>query len=238
MSKETYQEFTKELQGLQHTTKDHELLLTLWQCLEMIEKYHYQVFIKPAGAVIHLQNDDSRVWMNTYFPQLVETNRILDYQFYDPSGKKRHLGIGNDSCFIRDEYINFRYQLYRTLYSYYQPFLKAAANDPLQRLVMECLQMMEPYSKSFQENISKRHELILFQGEDKARWLKLYFPVLVESTLMMDYTITDPIALRKSYGIGDDAITSGSDLQHFACECYRFLLVPIHAMESLMQRSV
>lgn len=230
----------KEMMGMfsPQDTKAVKQLETLWSCTEMVEKYHHQVFTKEyipnIDKLTSFKGEDMSIWKNRYYKELVETDIICDNKFYPGGDRNKNYGVGDDGQFFRDEYNNLRYQLYKKIYEIYAPALNAmSAANPLHKAVMDCITMITPYLDTFQRNTSTRNNLITFKEPDNSRWKKFYFPLLVESTLLDDYTYVDRMMLRRSYGIGDDSIASGPDLQHFAVECYRFLLLPIHCMERL-----
>lgn len=205
--------------------KDMILLLTLWDCVEMIERYHPLVYVKKltsdTATVIEFQGQDMEVWKKHFYKELVETDIICDNKFCPEGDINKNYGIGEDGIFYADEFINFRYQLYQKLYDQYKKILMPMITvNPLYTYVMECADMLKPYLDDFQSNVNTRHKSIKLKKEDHEKWKKVFLPILVDSSLLE--------ILEKDENI------SGPNLQYFMSECYRLLLLPIHCNEKIV----
>lgn len=199
----------------------------VWKCAFMIEKYHYMVFMRDANTISAFKGEDMDAWKTTFYKQLVQSNMIPDTVFFDPKNTNPNIGVGADGAFSRAEYINFRYQLYYYLYQAYMQnneFKNMIFNNPLYACLTSAILIMEPYVKKF--NPKARDELFTFAENDMMLWKQHFYPVLVESSLLSDYSIFDPISLRKNYGIGSDGVAFCWELQHFISEAYRYMLLP------------
>lgn len=84
----------------------------LMECAEMLEKYLSR-YPEETGLV-SFQGDDMKRWNETFYPKLVQTGEVIDYQFFHPTAT--HLGIGSDGVFSPYDYMHFMYRLYKKIY--------------------------------------------------------------------------------------------------------------------------
>ena len=95
-----------------------EILLA---CATMLEPY-IPNFPKTCGTV-KMSAEDMKVWKEKFYPNLVEGGvKLPDNLFFDPSGKNKNSGIGQDGQFSGYELFQFLYRIYKNLYE-----LKATA---------------------------------------------------------------------------------------------------------------
>lgn len=207
----------------------NNLIALVWKCALMIEKYHFSVFHLKIGDLITFKGKDMMEWKDIYYPHLVKSHVIPDTTFFDPLERNPNTGVGLDGVFTRIEYINFRYQLYKYLYTNYvqlKMFESLLLSNPLYACLHNVSLMIAPYIEKY--NHEKPIEVFAFNHNDMKVWKEYYFPMLVETGLLNDYSIADPIELRKNYGIGDDGVAFCWEFQYFVSEAYRKILLPIY----------
>lgn len=82
------------------------------ECTDMLEKYLSRFPAEKGCAVF--SGEDMKRWKSEFFPKLVQTGEIIDYQFFDP--KSPCMGVGDDGAFAAVEYFQIMYRLYKKLY--------------------------------------------------------------------------------------------------------------------------
>lgn len=86
------------------------------ECAEMMEKYLSR-FPAEKGCV-SFSAEDMKRWKTVFFPKLVQTGDIIDYQFFDKNNQG--VGVGIDGAFTGYEYFQMMYRLYKKLYEFGQ----------------------------------------------------------------------------------------------------------------------
>lgn len=100
-----------DFSNLMAKSQDENLQLTM-ECAEMMEKYLSR-FPAEKGC-ISFSGEDKKRWDSTFFPKLVESGVIVDYQFFD--ARNKGVGVGSDGAFTALEYFHIMYRLYKKLY--------------------------------------------------------------------------------------------------------------------------
>lgn len=92
-----------------------DLRTEVCKCIKLLEKYTGN---KPDSTTVHhLQNNDPLEWGKYYDYLKIQTNTILDGDFFIPGDKT--MGIGTDNQFMDYELYYTLYSLYRYLYRSY-----------------------------------------------------------------------------------------------------------------------
>ena len=82
------------------------------ECTQMLEKY-LSCFPKETGCA-SFSGEDMKRWKEEFFPKLVQTGEIIDYQFFN--NRNQSVGVGCDGAFTGYEYFQIMYRLYKKLY--------------------------------------------------------------------------------------------------------------------------
>jgi len=84
-------------------------------CAAMLETYVGR--FPEAKGTVKLNDADMKAWKEKFYPSLVEGGpQLPDNLFFEPTGKKKNYGIGNDGEFSATELFQFLYRLYKYLY--------------------------------------------------------------------------------------------------------------------------
>lgn len=96
---------------------------------------------------------------------------------------------------------------------------------PTRELIYECLAMVEGYESRVREKTGAAHgELVVFDVEDMVRWKQAYYPLLVETHVLMDDLFFAPDGSAPGKGIGRDGMFYRREYDHFLYEARRQLV--------------
>lgn len=184
--------------------KDKNLLK---ECAKMLDGY-YDI-VKPKknyDDCVRLNQEDMNKWQTIYFPKLVQSGWIPDYQYF---GSTENLGIGNDGYFNKTEYCHFMYQAYKVLAG-------DIAENQMISYIKKCIQMFEKYVGEKCDR-SKTNYLA---GAELDIWKKDYYLYLSQSGIIADSSF---FSGEPNMGIGNDGIFGCTELLHFLYQCYQYI---------------
>ena len=141
-------------------------------CIDLLEKYTYK--IKKEDDVLHLSKDDIPLWERYYNLLKVQTQVILDGDFFIPGDAT--MGIGKDNQFMPYELYYTLYSLYRYLYRSYlkndygYKFTDSKKSAEFAKL-KEKIVLLETYVADFY--LCKSKDVIMFEEGDALAWCYL-----------------------------------------------------------------
>lgn len=195
---------------------DRETRELIKECITMLETYRDEMCNLGGNTdtLVQLKEPHKKVWMEKYYPQLVQTGIIVDDRYFYPDGSVPNWGIGNDSTMNKSDYCQLLYQLYKA---------KTVGGYPTtaeEVLVVKCIRMLEPYHYYFvnkqnsgaAKRLSKNH---------MTQWENIYYPELVYKGIICDNLFFDHSGTHKHMGIGTDGCFTGAELHHFLYEAYK-----------------
>ena len=188
------------------------------EAVNLLEKYESEMCDVDFYTHVSFNSEDMSTWKNTIYPALVPTGVILDDLFFFADGSQKGEGIGNNGTFLSMAYYNFLYRCYKYLYT-------SSGKKPqstITKLISQCSDMLEKYIDYFYDTRNQQFTINLRQNDLKL-WKETYFPQLVETDIIPDYSYFNWWNGNKNVGIGADGQMYSAELFHFLMECFRYL---------------
>jgi hypothetical protein len=141
-------------------------------CIDLLEQYTDK--FKKEDDVVHLSKDDIPLWNRYYNMLKVQTQVIIDGDFFIPGDAT--MGIGKDNQFMSYELYYTLYSLYRYLYRSYlkndygYKFTDSSKSTEFIKL-KEKIVLLETYVADFY--LSKSKDEVVFEEGDALAWCYL-----------------------------------------------------------------
>jgi adenosine deaminase len=195
----------------------------LLYCAAMFEGYYDEVKADgpQSDKKLHtLNTDDMAMWKNYYY-NLVKKENIIDGSFFNNNSS---YGVGDDGSFVKVEYCNIMYRLYKYLYNRRQsekaPVLKDKKGET--NVVNKCIDVLEKYVEYFQGKGTSYNTAINMSSADTKTWKEECYPELSVLNLFPDGSFFGDVHANANYGVGADGKFSSMELLHFLYQCYKF----------------
>lgn len=187
------------------------------ECIDMLEKYYDEAQKLPNNNTkcLSLNQEDLKLWTGTYYPQLVQSGVIRDGVFFQNPIKNQNYGIGADGKCTKYEYVQFLWSAYQYVVTDF------SANLGLQ-YIKECIDMLEPYTEIFKNNLTETSMVKNLNNNDMDRWKKGFYPFFSKSGLIPDGQFFGDVEATPNLGIGEDGAFYGEELCHFLYQLYKF----------------
>jgi hypothetical protein len=195
----------------------------LLYCAAMLEGYYDEVKADgTSNSIPHTLKDDDMAMWKTYYYDMVKAEKIEDCEFFDESDPT--LGIGNDGKFVKVEYCNFMYRIYKYLYNKRKAENGTVLKDKKGEvnIVNKCIDVLEKYVDSFKGKGTGYNSTINMSASDTKTWKEECYPELSALNLFPDGSFFGDVHANANYGVGADGVFSARELLHFLYQCYKF----------------
>lgn len=185
------------------------------KCIQMLEAYLTEAKNLPNDntKTMPLTGSDMTDWKNTYYPQLVQSGKIVDGSFFQNPLKDFRYGIGNDGTCTKLEYLHFLWSAYKFVLGDFSP------NGETLACIKSCIKMLEPYAARYENRGTGAGPDYHLDAADMTKWKSEYYPKLVGSGMVPDNAYFGSGGAHM--GIGNDGRFVGEELFHFLFRLYR-----------------
>jgi adenosine deaminase CECR1 len=195
----------------------------LLYCAAMFEGYYDEVKADgpKSDKKLHALNTDDMAMWKKYYYDMVKKADIVDGEFFnnDPS-----YGVGNDGTFVKVEYCNIMYRLYKYLYNRRRSekphILKDKKGET--NVVNKCIDVLEKYVDYFKGKGTSYNLTTGMLPDDTKTWKEECYPQLTALNLFPDGSFFGDVHANANYGVGADGVFSSMELLHFLYQCYKF----------------
>ena len=193
------------------------------ESIVMLEKYYDEARSLPNNntKVLELRGKDAEDWKNTYYPQLVQSGAVRDGLFFQNPIVNQNYGIGADAHCTKYEYVQYLWSAYKYVLTDF------TANTGV-RYIKECIDMLEPYAKQFENHLTETSKVCTLNGGDVNKWKYEYYPYFSKSGLIPDGQFFGDVHKDPRLGVGNDGAFAGEELCHFLYQLYKFADVVIN----------